>query len=149
MQRFVSLAIASLCAATATAQFNLVTPNGYAATEGGANNTFPWNRGTASTRIQFMVDSTHFTGQGVTYPIIISQLRYRADAATATTTWPGGTWPNVRIDLATSPVDYLAASATFASNLGADLTTVLNGPSQEDAAEVRQDRAQVGVEASG
>lgn len=128
MQRFVSVAIASLFVASASAQFTVVSPNGYAATEGGTNNTFPWNRGTASTRIQFMVDSTHFTGQGVTYPIIISQLRYRADAATATTTWPGGTWPSVRIDLATSPVDYLAASATFANNLGADLTTVLNGP---------------------
>jgi PKD repeat protein len=112
----------------ALAQFTLVTPSGYAAAEGGTNNAFPWSRGTASTRIQFVVDSTHFTGQGVVSPITISQLRYRADAATATTTWPGGSWPNVRIDMATCPVDFLGVSTTFASNLGPDLTTVLNGP---------------------
>lgn len=128
MQRLGSMLIGGLLAATASAQFTLVTPNGYASAEGGTNNAFPWNRATASTRIQFLIDSSHFTSQGVTYPILISQLRYRADAATTTTTWAGGSWPNVRIDMATSPVDYLAASATFANNLGPDLTTVLNGP---------------------
>ena len=122
------LAAAAALAASASAQLTLVTPAGYAAAEGGANNAFPWSRGTASTRIQFIVDSSHFTSQGVTSPIIISQLRYRADAAATTVSWAGGTWPQVRIDLATCPLDYTAFSTTFASNLGADLTTVHNGP---------------------
>ncbi|MBL8753685.1 MAG: PKD domain-containing protein [Planctomycetes bacterium] len=121
------LAMGGLVAA-ASAQFTLVAPNGYATAEGGANNIYPWNRGASSTRIQFVTDSTHFTSQGATFPILITQLRYRADAATATTTWPGGTWPQVRIDLATCPVDYLAVTSTFASNLGPDVTTVHNGP---------------------
>lgn len=114
-------------ASPALAQLTVTTPNGYAAAEGGTNNSFPWSRGTASMRIQFLVDSSHFTAQGVVSPILVSQLRYRADAAAATTTWAGGSWPNVRIDMATSPVDYLGASTTFAANLGPDLTTVHNG----------------------
>jgi PKD repeat protein len=119
---------ATVLAATLSAQFQLVTPAGYAAAEGGASNTFPWSRGTASTRIQFVIDSSHFTSQGANYPILISQLRYRADAATATTTWAGGTWPQVRIDMATCPVDYLAVTSTFANNLGPNVATVHNGP---------------------
>src|SRR5688572_8446249 len=128
MHRFAIMLAAAALTATATAQFTLVTPSGYANAEGGANNAFPWNRGASSTRIQFLIDSSHFTSQGVTYPIIISQLRYRADAATVATTWAGGSWPQVRIDLASAAVDALTPSATFASNLGPDLTTVLNGP---------------------
>ncbi|MFO0314510.1 MAG: PKD domain-containing protein [Planctomycetota bacterium] len=122
------LVVGCALVAPAIAQTTLVTPAGYAAAEGGTNNAFPWNRGTSSTRIQFVVDSTHFTSQGVVSPINISQLRYRADAATATTTWAGGTWPNVRIDMASCPVNYLNVSTTFASNLGPDLATVHNGP---------------------
>jgi PKD repeat protein len=121
------LVVGCALVAPAIAQFSVVTPAGYAAAEGNANNAFPWSRGAASTRIQFVVDSTHFTSQGVVSPILISQLRYRADAAAATTTWAGGSWPNVRIDMATCPVDFLGVSATFASNVGPDLTTVHNG----------------------
>lgn len=128
MQRIPHLLAVCALAASATAQFTLVTPNGYAGAEGGANNAFPWSRGTASTRIQFVTDSSHFTAQSVTYPILITQLRYRADAAAATITWAGGSWPQVRIDMATCPVDHSAVTATFASNLGADLATVYNGP---------------------
>ncbi|HEX5096130.1 MAG TPA: PKD domain-containing protein, partial [Acidimicrobiia bacterium] len=123
------LAVGAL-ATTAMAQFTLVTPNGFASTPGSTNNSFPWNRGTASMRIQFLIDSTHFTAQGVVSPIIISKLRYRPYAQTTATvaSWAGGSWPNVRIDMATSPLDWASASGTFANNLGPDLTTVLNGP---------------------
>lgn len=127
MQRFASFLAAAALAATASAQFTLVTPNGFANTVGNTNNAFPWSRGTASMRIQFLIDSTHFTNQGVVSPIVISKLRYRPYPG-ATTSWAGGSWPNVRIDMATSPVDWAAASSTFASNLGPDLTTVLQGP---------------------
>ncbi|HEU4420095.1 MAG TPA: PKD domain-containing protein, partial [Planctomycetota bacterium] len=127
MQPFASLFAVLALAATATAQLSLVTPNGYASTVGNTNNTFPWARGTASMRIQFLIDSTHFTSQGVASPIIISRLKYRPYSG-AVTSWAGGSWPNVRIDLATSPLDWAVASTTFANNLGPDLTTVLNGP---------------------
>ncbi|HEX6812736.1 MAG TPA: PKD domain-containing protein [Planctomycetota bacterium] len=129
MQRLCLVAVGAL-ACTAMAQSTLVTPNGYASTAGNTNNTYPWARNTASMRIQFLVDSTHFTNQGVVSPIIISQLRYRPYAQTTATaaTWTGGTWPNVRIDMATSPLDWSLASTTYANNLGADVTTVLNGP---------------------
>src|SRR5262249_31424661 len=116
--RLASLLAVGVFAATASAQFTLVTPNGYASTEGNSNNAYPWNRGTASTRIQFIYDSTNFTAQAVNVPVLISQLRFRAETAATTTSWPGGTWPNVRIDMATCPVDYLGASTTFANNLG-------------------------------
>ena len=43
-------------------------------------------------------------------------------------TWTGGQWTNLRVDMATSAVDYLAASTTFANNLGANAQTVVNGP---------------------
>lgn len=127
MHRFASLLAVGALATTAMAQFTLVTPNGYASTVGNTNNSFPWARNAASMRIQFLIDSSHFTAQGVVSPIIISQLRYRPYPG-AVTSWAGGSWPNVRIDMATSPLDWASASTLFANNLGPDLTTVLNGP---------------------
>ncbi|HEX6810729.1 MAG TPA: hypothetical protein VF384_03810 [Planctomycetota bacterium] len=127
MQRSSSLLLAVALATTATAQLTLVTPNGYANTVGNSNNIYPWGRDTASMRIQFLIDSSHFTNQGVSSPITIQQLRYRPWAGSVTS-WSGGTWPSVRIDMATSPQDWALASTVFANNLGPDLTTVLNGP---------------------
>jgi len=126
MQRTTPWLLAVALTATATAQ-SLVAPNGYASTVGNSNNIYPWGRNNQSMRIQFIHDSTHFTTQGVTSPVLITQLRYRPYPGAATS-WAGGSWPNVRIDMATSPVDWAAASTVFASNLGPDVTTVLNGP---------------------
>lgn len=120
-----------LCASTAlltsaTAQFALVAPPVCATAEGTANNVFPWGR-TADQRYQQIFDSTTFTSQNVGMPILINQLRFRANGTTAS--WPGGTWPGpIDIKLSTSPVDFLGFSTTFASNQGADLTTVYSGP---------------------
>lgn len=127
MRSLFVVAIGCALLAPAVAQSPLTTPNGYAAAEGNTSNAFPWSRGTASTRIQFVYDSSHFTSQNVASPIVISQLRFRADAATTATTWAGGSWPNVRVDLATCPVDHLGVTATFAANLGPDLATVYSG----------------------
>jgi PKD repeat protein len=120
------LALAALTA-PAIAQMTLTAPAGYSATIGSSNNIYPWGRNASSMRYQQIYDSTNFTSQGANYPIVIQGMKFRPYPG-ATTTWTGGTWPNIQIDLATSPVDFLAASATFASNLGPDLTTVLNGP---------------------
>ncbi|HEX6810313.1 MAG TPA: PKD domain-containing protein [Planctomycetota bacterium] len=132
MQRFTPLValVAVAAASTARAQFTLVTPNGYANTVGNSSNVFPWASNVVSTRAQFLIDSSHFIAQGVTTPIMIQQLRYRASPQPAASpiSWAGGTWPSVRIDMATSPLDWAVASTTFASNLGPDRTTVLQGP---------------------
>jgi len=127
MQRFAPLVAVAAFAAASTAQFTLVTPNGYANTAANSNHPFPWARDSASMRIQFLIDSTNFTAQGVTTAIIISKLRYRPSSLVPSQ-WAGGSWPNVRIDMATSPLDWAAASTTFANNLGPDRTTVLQGP---------------------
>ncbi|MCR9245386.1 MAG: PKD domain-containing protein [bacterium] len=107
------------------AQSTVVTPTGYDNAEGNANNIFPWNRGTSSMRIQFVYDSSHFTGQNINFPILISGVKYRADDTTSS--WTGGSWPNVQIDMASCPLDYAAVSTTFAQNLNNDLLTVHNG----------------------
>lgn len=121
--RFVG--IAGLLTAALACQSPIVAPTGYATTEGGTNNTFPWSRGTSSMRFQQIYDSSHFTGQAVVSPILISQLRFRANGSTST--WAGGSWPNVRIDMSTAAVDYLTPSTTFDSNHGGDRSTVLQG----------------------
>ncbi|HEX6810310.1 MAG TPA: PKD domain-containing protein [Planctomycetota bacterium] len=130
MQRLAPLVAVAAFAAASTAQVTLVTPNGYANAVGNANNTLPWGLATSRARIQFLIDSTHFTAQGATMPISISRLRYRPLSQLTTTpaVWSGGSWPNVRIDLATSPLDWTQASSVFANNLGSDRTTVMQGP---------------------
>ncbi len=126
MQILSRLAVSACAfAVSALAQTPIVAPFGYANAEGASNNAFPWNRGAQSMRIQMIYDSSHFTNQGAAGAVLISQLRFRANASTST--WAGGSWPNVRIDMSTAAVDYLAASATFANNHGADQATVHQG----------------------
>jgi len=124
MRRLLIVLVATTPLAHAVAQ-TLVAPAGYAANEGNTQNLFPWDLYQPSIRHQVIYDSTHFTQQGVVGPVLISRLRYRANGSSAS--WAGGTWPNVQIDMSTAPVDYLAASLTYASNHGPDLTTVRNG----------------------
>jgi hypothetical protein len=127
MQRILlSCALAAL-AAPLSAQLTLVAPNGYDTVIGNSNNVFPFGRATASMRYQQVYDSSNFTLGGVAGPVVITGMRFRPYPG-AVTSWGGGSWPNVRIDMASCPVDYTAASATFASNLDIDLQTVVNGP---------------------
>lgn len=127
MQRtFLLLSLAAL-SAPAMAQLTLDAPPGYAAAVGNSNNIYPWGRGTSSMRFQQVYDSTNFTLQGVTAPVLIQGMKFRPYPGAATS-WTGGTWPNVRIDLASCPFDYLGVSSAFASNLDVDVQTVLNGP---------------------
>ena len=128
MNRLVPILAIAALATTALAQTNtIVVPSGYTNTVGNTNNAFPWNRGASSMRFQQVYDTSNFTLQGVNYPIIIQGLRFRPYPG-AVTTWAGGSWPNIRVDMASCPVDYTAASTTFANNLGANAQTVLQGP---------------------
>jgi len=125
--KLLSLAAMACFAAPALAQFTAVIPPGYDTVPGNSNNAFPWSRGTASMRFQQVYDSSAFTSLGINFPVLIQELKFRPWAGTVTS-WAGGTWPNVQIDMATSAVDYLTPSTTFAANLGPDLATVYNGP---------------------
>lgn len=124
MHRLAITVAASVLAATASAQV-IVVPNGSAATEGGATTAYAWGRGNQQIRVQYVYDSTHFTNQGITAPIVITQLRWRANGAATTA---GYTYNNATVQLSSAAVDHLAPSATFASNHGPDLATVYAGP---------------------
>ncbi|MBK8096038.1 MAG: PKD domain-containing protein [Planctomycetes bacterium] len=123
-----SLAASLLLVVSAAAQ-TITIPNGYAAAEGGSSNAFPWNRfsTTANLQQQMIYDSSHFTAQGITSPIIINRLRWRANAVATTTTWAGGTHSGCWVDMSTAAVDFAAPSTTMASNHGTNLVRVYSG----------------------
>lgn len=119
---------ALLCAASLVAQTpsSITVPNGLAATEGNSNNTYPWGRGTAGAiRIQNLYDSSHFTNQNVNSPILITRLKWRANGTTSS--WTGGTYNTVTVQMSTATVDQASPSTTFAANHGPDLLTVHSG----------------------
>jgi hypothetical protein len=119
---------ALLCAASLVAQSpsSLTVPVGLAATEGNSNNTYPWGRGTSGgIRIQNLYDSSHFTNQSVNSPILVTRLKWRANGTT--TSWGGGTYSNVTVQMSTAAVDHANPSTTFAANHGTDLLTVHSG----------------------
>lgn len=110
----------------ALAQSSVVIPYGLASTEGNSTNLFPWGRGNNFIHIEFLYSNSHFLNAGVSAPIAITRLRWRADGAPAT--WSGGTYGNVRVDLSTAAVPHNAPSTNFAANHGPDVTMVHNGP---------------------
>jgi len=113
--------VTGLLAASAAAQ-TLVIPPANANTEGNSSNTIPLD--SANARSLHIYDSSHFTNNGVTFPIVISQLRWRANGATAT--WSGAS-PTLQVDLSTSPINYTAISTTWNANHGIDRATVFSG----------------------
>jgi len=112
--------------ADCTTDATIVIPNGMAAAEGSTSNAFPWGRGGAGILMQAVYDSSHFTSQGITYPILIQGLRWRpnTNVALAATTFP----TPCSIRLSTSPVDQSAVTTTFANQRGADETLCFQGP---------------------
>jgi PKD repeat protein len=126
MLRLTSLLATAALAATASAQFSLVIPNGMAAAEGSSSNAFPWGRGGTGIRIQTVYDSSHFTSQGVTFPVLITRLRWRpnTNASSLASNYATG----ATVQLSTCPVDQAAVTTNMAGNQGADLTTVFSGP---------------------
>jgi hypothetical protein len=124
---FTTLA-AAIFATAATAQVAIWSPNGYAAVAGNSNNAFPWNWGGTPMHYLQVYGSQNFTLQGISGSAVITRLRFRTSVYPTTTSWSGGTWPNVIINLSTAAVTYSGISATFASNHGPDLTNVYTGP---------------------
>ncbi|MBL8756263.1 MAG: PKD domain-containing protein [Planctomycetes bacterium] len=126
MQRLlVPIALVSF-AAVASAQLSVVLPNGMATAEGSSANAFPWGRGGAGILMQCVYDSSHFTAQGITYPIVIQGLRWRpnTNVALVATTFP----TPCEIRLSTSPIDWSGVTTTFANHRGLDETLCFQGP---------------------
>lgn len=124
--RIALLSLLSAASLLAQSPASLTVPVGLAATEGNSNNTYPWGRGTAGgIRIQNLYDSSHFTNQAVNSPILVTRLKWRANGTT--TSWGGGTYSNVTVQMSTAAVDQASPSTTFAANHGPDLLTVHSG----------------------
>jgi len=128
MRHVLALLATALPAAPALAQATVVIPTGLAAAAGNSSNAFPWGTSAATfpgLRVQTLYDSSNFTAAGISAPIRILRLKWRAnDAATS---WTGGTFAQATIRLATAAVDHAAVTPSFAANVGADLTTVYSG----------------------
>ncbi|MBK8097406.1 MAG: PKD domain-containing protein [Planctomycetes bacterium] len=113
----------AICTSGLFAQ-TLVVPAVAAGADGNSSTSWPFD--VATMHIQYIYDSSHFTGAGVNFPILINQIRYRANGST-TTTWSGSSG-TLQVDLSTAPIDHQVITNTFASNHGPDQTTVYNGP---------------------
>jgi PKD repeat protein len=101
------------------AQSTLIIPSDVTATTDGAGSTaYPWDRDTATQasndiRVQYSYDSSNIP---VAFPILIRQLRFRANATTST--WTGGDYSNCEVRIGASATDYATASTTFDTNWG-------------------------------
>jgi hypothetical protein len=100
MSRLQALLIAAAVSAPVFAQ-TLVVPSAAAAVDGNSSTGYPLD--IANGRLIYIYDSTHFTNNGVNFPILISQISYRANATT--TTWTGAT-STLTMDLSTAPIDF-------------------------------------------
>ena len=119
-------AAASVLSLSAVAQLSVVIPNGMAAAEGSSTNAFPWGRGSAGILMQAIYDSSHFTAQGITYPILITGVRWRPNTNVALTATTFPTPCSIR--MSTSPVDWSLVTTTFANQRGANETLCFQGP---------------------
>lgn len=113
-------------AAAAAAQ-TVILPASANGVAGNVSNAFPW--GTSATawpglRIQSIYDSSNFTAAAVTGPILITNVKWRAnDVATS---WAGGVYSGATVALGTAAVDHAAATTNFAANIGPDYTVVVS-----------------------
>ncbi|HLQ37901.1 MAG TPA: hypothetical protein VK348_08875 [Planctomycetota bacterium] len=116
--------------ATLSAQ-TVIVPQQAATAEGNSATSYPWNpclNATCSIRVQYFYTRNAFLNQGITTPIAINNLRWRADGGAVSA--GGITFTGVQIELSTAtPGAILAPNPTFANNHGADRTLVFpSGP---------------------
>jgi hypothetical protein len=88
-----------------------------------SSSSVPWRN--TDFRTQTIYDTTHFTDQGVTGPITIRGLRYRA--ADGAIDLGGAVYPAVDVHLSSSSADFSAPASTFSSNRGVDETLCYSG----------------------
>lgn len=120
------LAAASVHPLLAQGTSTVTVPNGTATIDASGFNTLPWGRAqNGPARVQFFYDASHFTAQGVTLPIEIQRLRFRANGSAAAT-WAGGVYANVIVGLGYSATDASSPTTNFGNNQGAGYTTVYN-----------------------
>ena len=129
MQRLVSAIALCALATTATAQLQVVIPAGCDIAPGNTSNAFPWGT-TASAwpglRLMCVYGATNFTSQNVNAPILINQLKWRPDNNAPAYT--GGTFSTATVQLSTSPTGWNSVTTNYATNHGANVTTVYSGP---------------------
>lgn len=125
------LVAAALSSATAAVgQFTHTIPNGTATTPGNTSNAFPWGA-SANTwgglRLMAVYDSVNFTAANpaITFPILISRLKWRAQDGTQS--WTGGMFTTATVNMSTCPVNWSAVTTNYATNHGPDLTVVYQG----------------------
>jgi len=121
-----ALAVSALGGETARAVF-IVSPAAQATTEGNVSNGFPFNItdfGLNSQRYQQVYLASEFAG--VRGPQFVTQIAFRPDATTGGAF--SGTFPNIQINLSTTPRGPDGLSTTFADNVGANDTVVSSGP---------------------
>ena len=132
--RITSALAAALAATALSAQNHVVPPAVAAGFEGSSGTGTLWSTGASATTTGNALRQQMIYGRATLPPgaITITRLYWRANGGAATTA--GGTWSNVTINLCTSATPHTAPSATFATNLGGDLTNVYTGPVTVQAA---------------
>ena len=120
--RLMAAAIVSAAVAAPTLAGFVVVPGANTATEGDLDNTFPYLPG-GTMRYQQVFNASEFSAFGG--PQTITDIRYRLDGSDRDAF--SQTQPNVQIGLSTTAAAAGGLSSTFASNVGADATTVYNG----------------------
>ena len=128
MKTLLLLGAATLAAALSAQQTQTLPPYAASGHEGDSLTSALWasqttGGGSGSAMRHQMIYARETLPTGT---IMITRLRWRANGAFTST--GGGTWSNVTIKMCTSANPNTAPSATFASNYGADLTTVYTGP---------------------
>ncbi len=101
--------------------FTKSLPANYDTLDGNYATSFPFST-LNQTRWQWFYDWTQFYHQ---CPQTLLQIDFRRSTGAL---FGGGTWNNVTIKMSSLPGDHLAASNTFANNVGADAVVVYSGP---------------------
>ncbi|MCA8949751.1 MAG: hypothetical protein KDE27_09630, partial [Planctomycetes bacterium] len=115
----------ALAGRTASAQLQVVIPNGAGNAPGNGSNAFPW--GTAAStwpglRLMAVYDALNFTNQNVGFPILITELKWRPDNSAGAVA--GGQFAQAIVELSTSPTGWAAITTNYTTNHGSDRTVV-------------------------
>lgn len=116
---------AAALAQYAITQGTLTLPPQALGAEANSYNSAPLGGGT-SFLIQDVYGRVMFTSQGVSDPILVTQLAWRPDSTIART-WPATTLQGVTIHLSTCARDVATLGIDIAANRGADRTLVFGG----------------------